>query len=50
MRRSLTPENRRVIGYALDAMAILLITIGGLYILSHPEKIDALLDWMIGRH
>ena len=50
MRLSLTPENRRVIGYARDTLAILGIAIGGMYVLSNPEKLDAFLNWMIGRH
>ena len=50
MRLSLTPENRRVIGYARDTLLILGIAIGGMYVLSNPEKLDAFLNWMIGRH
>ena len=49
MRLSLTPENRKAIGYVLDAIVICVVTIGGLYVLSHPEKIDAFLNWMIDR-
>jgi hypothetical protein len=50
MKLSLTPENRRVIGYARDTLVILGIAIGGMYVLSKPEKLDAFLNWMIGRH
>ena len=45
----LTPETWRAIGYARDALVILVIAIGGMYVLSHPEKFDAFLNWMIGR-
>jgi hypothetical protein len=46
----LTTETWRVIGHVRDAMVILVIAIGGMYVLSHPEKVDAFLNWMIGRH
>lgn len=49
MRLSLTRENRRVIGYARDAVVILVIAVGGMYVLSNPEKLDAFLNWVIGR-
>jgi hypothetical protein len=45
----LTPETWRVVGYVRDAVVILAIAIGGMYVLSHPEKVDAFLNWMIGR-
>jgi hypothetical protein len=46
----LTPETWRVIGYVRDAVVILAIVAGGMYVLSHPEKVDAFLTWMLGRH
>jgi hypothetical protein len=29
---------------------ILVITIGGMYVLAHPEKFDTFVNWMLGRH
>ena len=46
----LTPETWRVIGYVRDAVAIVAIVAGGIYVLSHPEKVDAFLNWTLGRH
>jgi hypothetical protein len=45
----LTSETWQAIGYARDALVILVITFGGLYLLDHPEKFDALLNWMLHR-
>jgi hypothetical protein len=45
----LTPKTWRVIGYVRDAVVILAIVVGGMYILSHPEKVDAFLNWVLGR-
>jgi hypothetical protein len=50
MRTSLTPDIWRAIGYARDGLVILVIAIGGMYVLSNPAKIDAFLNWMAGRH
>jgi hypothetical protein len=50
MRLSLTPDTWRAIGYARDTVVILAIAVGGMYILSSPERIDAFLNWTIGRH
>jgi hypothetical protein len=50
MRTSLTPDTWRAIGYARDGLVILVIAIGGMYVLSNPAKIDAFLNWMAGRH
>jgi hypothetical protein len=47
--QSMTPETWRVIGYLRDAAIILLITVAGIYVLEHPEKFDAFLNWMSGR-
>ena len=43
------PETWRVISYLRDAMVILAIVIGGMYVLSHPEKVDEFLNWVLGR-
>jgi hypothetical protein len=48
MLSGLTPETWRVIGYVRDAVVILAIVVGGMYILSHPEKVDAFLNLGIG--
>jgi hypothetical protein len=50
MRTSLTSDIWRAIGYARDGLVILVIAIGGMYVLSNPAKIDAFLNWMAGRH
>jgi hypothetical protein len=50
MLSGLTPKTWRVIGYVRDAVVILAIVVGGMYILSHPEKVDAFLNWALGRH
>jgi hypothetical protein len=47
---ALSPEKWRTIGYVRDAVIILVIAVGGMYILDHPEKFDAFLRWAIGRH
>ena len=46
----LTPETWRMIGYARDAMLILAIAIGGMYVLSHPENVDTFFNWILVRH
>jgi hypothetical protein len=50
MRLILTPERWRTIGYARDAAVILIIALGGMYILDHPEKFDEFLHWTIGHY
>ena len=50
MLSGLTPKTWRVISYVRDAVVILAIVVGGMYILSHPEKVDAFLNWVLGRH
>jgi hypothetical protein len=45
----LPPDTWRAIGYGRDALVILVITLGGMYLLDHPEKFDALLNWMLHR-
>jgi hypothetical protein len=41
---------RGVIGYARDILLIILIVAAGMYVLAHPEKVDALLNWMLRRN
>jgi hypothetical protein len=43
-------KSREIIGYARDALVILIIVAAGMYVLNHPEKIDAFLNWMLRRH
>jgi hypothetical protein len=42
-------QTRRMIGYVRDATVILSIVIGGMYVMSEPEKFDLFLNWMLGR-
>ena len=49
MLSGLTHKTWRVIGCMRDAVVILAIVVGGMYILSHPEKVDAF-NWVFGRH
>ena len=44
-----THQTWRVIGYLRDATVILFIAVGGMYVLSEPEKFDLFLNWMLGR-
>jgi hypothetical protein len=41
---------REVIGYARDALVIFVIVTAGIYVLEHPEKIDAFLNWVLRRN
>jgi hypothetical protein len=43
-------EAREVIGYARDALVIFVIVAAGIYVLEHPEKIDAFLNWVLRRN
>jgi hypothetical protein len=43
-------KSREVIGYARDGLIILVIVAAGMYILDHPEKIDAFLSWVLRRN
>ena len=45
----LAPNTRRVLGYVRDALIILGIAVGGMYVLDHPEKLDDYLSWLLGR-
>jgi hypothetical protein len=44
------PETRQTIVYVRDGVLILALALGGMYVLVHPEKFDAFLNWTIGRH
>jgi hypothetical protein len=49
MALGLTRETWRVIGHVRDVTVILVIAVGGMYVLSNPAKFDAFLNWMRGR-
>ena len=44
-----TARTFAVVGYVRDAVVIVGIVAGGTYLLSSPDKVDALLNWMLGR-
>jgi hypothetical protein len=44
------PQDPRIVGYARDASVILVIVAAGLYILSHPDDVDAFLNWLLRRN
>jgi hypothetical protein len=46
----LKPDSYQIIGYIRDALVILGIVAIGMYFLSYPDKFDAALNWMLGRH
>ena len=46
----LKPDTYELIGYIRDALVILGIVAVGMYFLSYPDKFDAVLNWMLGRH
>jgi hypothetical protein len=46
----LKPEAYEIIGYIRDALIILGIVAAGMYFLSYPDKFDATLNWLLGRH
>jgi hypothetical protein len=48
MLSGLTPKTWRVIGYVRDAVVILAIVVGGMYILSHPWESRRVLKLGIG--
>jgi hypothetical protein len=41
---------REIIARLRDTLVILVIAAAGMYVLSHPDKIDAFLNWILGRH
>ena len=46
----LSRETWRVIGHVRDMALILVIAVGGMYVLANSDKFDAFLNWMVGRH
>jgi hypothetical protein len=46
----LNSDTYELIGYIRDALVILGIVAVGMYFLSYPDKFDAVLNWMLGRH
>jgi hypothetical protein len=46
----LQPETYKNIGYIRDALLSLAVIAAGMYLLENPDKFDAVLDWMLGRH
>jgi hypothetical protein len=46
----LKPEAYEIIGYIRDALIILGIVAVGMYFLSYPDKFDAVLNCLLGRH
>jgi hypothetical protein len=50
MSQGMTRETWLIVGHVRDAAIILFIVVGGIYVLEHPEKFDAFLNWMIRRH
>lgn len=46
----LKPDTYGIIGYIRDALVILGIVAVGMYFLSYPDKFDAALNWLLGRH
>jgi hypothetical protein len=47
---SLRPETYKNIGYVRDALLSLVIVALSMYFLENPDKFDAFLNWMLGRH
>lgn len=43
-------ETRSPVAYFRDGVLILALALGGMYVLAHPEKFDAFLNWTIGKH
>jgi hypothetical protein len=48
-RLGLAPQTLTIIGYARDLIVIFGVIASGFYLFANPERVDALLDWMIGR-
>jgi len=46
----LKPDTYETIGYIRDALIIVGIVAAGMYFLSYPDKFDAVLNFMLGRH
>jgi hypothetical protein len=47
---STRPDTRQTIAYVRDGLLILVLALGGMYVLMHPEKFDAFMNWSIGHH
>jgi len=45
----LKASRREIIGYIRDALIIVGIAVGGMYVLDHPETVDTFLNWVLGR-
>jgi hypothetical protein len=43
-------DKRQTIAYIRDGVLILGLALGGMYVLAHPEKFDAFMNWTIGHH
>jgi hypothetical protein len=43
-------DTRQTIAYVRDGLLILVLALGGMYVLMHPEKFDAFMNWSIGHH
>jgi hypothetical protein len=43
-------ESRQTLAYVRDGVLILALALGAMYVLVHPEKFDAFMNWTIGRH
>jgi len=46
----LKPDSYEIIGYVRDALVIVGVVAVGMYFLSYPDKFDAVLNFMLGRH
>ena len=49
MQLGLMPQTRKIFGYVRDAVLIGGIIAWGFYVFANPDKVDAFLNWMIGR-
>ncbi len=49
MQLSLTPQTFKIIGYVRDLILIVGIIAWAAYVFANPDKVDAFLNWMIGR-
>jgi len=48
-RVHMTPQTLRVIGYVRDGVIVVGIIAWAIYVFANPGKVDAFLNWMIGR-
>jgi hypothetical protein len=49
MQLSLTPQALKIIGYVRDTVVIVGIIAWGFYVFANPDKVDAFLNWLLGR-